>query len=107
MTQRETTSGGDESEQAGDTRRSSERDLIIINAIPVPAWSSRPDGSCDFLNRRWLEFTGLSLEEARGWGWRTAIHREDSKSLVDHWQASSASGHRFDIEAPSSPGTGQ
>jgi PAS domain S-box-containing protein len=100
MTLRETRSDRDESEQADDAGRSGERDLItIINTIPVPAWSARPDGCWDFLNQRWLEFTGLSLEEARGWGWETAIHPDDMKSLVDHWQACLASGQRLDIEA--------
>jgi len=38
-----------------------------------------------FLNRRWHEYTGLSLEVARGWGWQEAIHAEDLKEITDKW----------------------
>jgi len=39
-----------------------------VDAIPTLAWSARPDGSAEFLTRRWLEYTGLSAEEASDWG---------------------------------------
>jgi PAS domain-containing protein len=35
-----------------------------IDAIPVLAWCNRPDGSNEFLNKRWQDYTGLSPEEA-------------------------------------------
>src|SRR5213592_3066673 len=47
---------------------------LTIDTIPVLAWCSRPDGSNEFLNQRWLDYTGLTIEEARGWGWKVAIH---------------------------------
>src|SRR5689334_22105766 len=49
----------------------------IIDTIPVIAWWALPDGSGEFWNRRWHDYTGLSLETARGWGWRAAIHPDD------------------------------
>ncbi len=52
----------------------SERDLrSIINTIPTAAWSARPDGYCDFLNQRWLDYAGMTAEQAQGWGWRADI----------------------------------
>jgi PAS domain S-box-containing protein len=90
----------DDRKGAEDALRASERELnSIINTIPMLAWSARPDGYCDFLNQRWLDFTGLSTEEARGWDWGAAIHPEDVKRLVDYWQISIASGEFFDVEA--------
>jgi PAS domain-containing protein len=41
----------------------------VVDAIPGLAWSSRPDGSVEFFNGRWYEYTGLSPEESFGWGW--------------------------------------
>ncbi len=65
----------DDRKRAEDALRVSECDLSsIINTIPMLAWSARPDGFCDFLNQRWLDFTGLSAEQARGSGWGAAIH---------------------------------
>ena len=77
-----------------------ERDLnSIINTIPMLAWSARPDGFCDFLNQRWLDFTGLSAEQACGSGWGTTIHPDDAKGVLDSWQMALVRGQLADVEA--------
>src|SRR5262249_43626878 len=71
----------------------SERHLwSIINTIPTMAWSARPDGSCDFLNQRWLDYAGMSAEQALGWGWVAAIHPTDRETIVEYWQSCLAAG---------------
>ena len=78
----------------------SERNLsLIINAMPVLAWSAQPDGSVDFFNQRWLDYTGLSLSEARGWGWAKAVHPDDFDRLNDYWGSRIVSGEPGEIEA--------
>src|SRR5207249_3758603 len=47
-------------------RRGEDYLRLTIDTIPVLAWCSRPDGSNEFLNQRWLDYTGLTIEEARG-----------------------------------------
>ena len=80
--------------------RDSERTLrSIIDTIPTIAWSTEPDGSVEFVNRRWLEFTGLSSEQAHGFGWSAAIHPDDAPGLLKYWQASLESGAQVDVEA--------
>jgi PAS domain S-box-containing protein len=86
--------------KAGEALRESERTLnLIINTIPMLAWSTDPSGSVEFLNQRWLEFTGLSAEQASGFGWSVAIHSDDAKGLIDYWQAALDSGTEVDVEA--------
>jgi PAS domain S-box-containing protein len=63
------------------------------------AWSTQADGFCDFTNRHWLDFTGLSEEEGRGWGWGKAIHPDDLNELVKYWQSRLADGAPVDTEA--------
>ncbi len=46
----------------------------MVDAIPTLAWSARADGSADFFNQSWLDYTGLSAEQARDWGWTGALH---------------------------------
>src|SRR4051812_38616402 len=46
---------------------------VAIDRIPGLVWSALPDGNIDFLNQRWLEYTGLTLEQASGWGWQAAV----------------------------------
>jgi PAS domain-containing protein len=64
----------------------------IIDTIPALAWSARPDGSAKFFNRRWLDYAGLSAEEAADWGWTVALHPEDRARLMDYWHHVLASG---------------
>jgi len=59
----------DERKRAEDTLKSSEHSLkTIINTIPGVAWSARPDGSADFLNQTYLDYTGLTAGEGTDWG---------------------------------------
>ena len=86
----------DDLKRAEDAIRRSERNLaLIINTIPALAWSTQPDGSADFFNEHYLDFIGLSAEEAGGWGWTAAVHPDDLNELSATWQrirASDASG---------------
>ena len=86
--------------RAIDARRENESNLIqIINTIPMLAWSALPDGYVEFLNLRWLDFTGLSAEQARGSGWTVVIHPDDANRLAEYWQAALAAGSPVDLEA--------
>ena len=60
---------------------------LVIDTIPTLAWRTRPDGHAEFFNRRWQEYTDLSLEQAQGWGWTDAIHPDDVAGLTDTWRA--------------------
>ena len=83
-----------------DALAASERNFSrIVNMLPTTAWSTEPDGFCDFLNDRWLDYAGLSAEEARGWGWAAAIHPDDAQGLRDHWEGCLASGTPVNTEA--------
>src|SRR5215813_449452 len=65
---------------------------LIIDTIPTLAWSAGPDGSADFLNQRWLDYTGMPAERAQGGGWAAAFHPADRKRVVDYWRSCLASG---------------
>jgi PAS domain S-box-containing protein len=85
---------------AEEALQKSERNLAaIINTIPTTAWTTRPDGYCDFLNQGWLDYAGMTAEQAQGWGWAEAIHPEDRKKLVEEWRSCLASGTPVDTEA--------
>jgi formate hydrogenlyase transcriptional activator len=79
--------------------KSDNRFQVMINAIPTMAWGALPDGSVEFLNQRWHDYTGLSIEEAAGWGWTVTIHPDDLRKLTDTWQRVLASGQAGQEEA--------
>jgi len=70
----------------------------IIDTIPALVWCGLPDGSKEFFNQRWHDYTGLSPEESHGWGWKLTIHPDDIEKLIDTWSILVASGEPGAIE---------
>jgi hypothetical protein len=90
----------DDLKRAEDAMRASERNLnLIINTIPALAWSASTDGRAEFFNQHYLEFVGLSAEQARDWGWTTAVHPDDLNELAAAWQRIMASEQLGETEA--------
>jgi hypothetical protein len=82
----------DRARQAQDVR-------LVVDAIPMLAWSAHADDSADFFNQRWPDYAGLSAEEARDWGWIVALHPDDLNGLVDYWRSVVDSGEPGEMEA--------
>jgi PAS domain S-box-containing protein len=70
----------------------------VVETIPAMAWTARPDGTNEFVNKRWAEFTGLSAEDTASSGWMAAVHPEDRQILLDKWRASLNSGQPLEFE---------
>ncbi len=88
-----------EKKRAEEALLASERSLSqIINTMPALAWSALPDGFVDFFNQRWLDYTGLSAEQAQGWGWVEAVHRDDLGRMTEYWQSMISTGGSGEIE---------
>ena len=71
----------------------------LIDTIPAVAWYGLPDGSKQFLNQRWREYTGVSPEESYGWGWQAVVHPEDLPPLMAKWSELRTSEKPGEIEA--------
>jgi PAS domain S-box-containing protein len=78
-------------------RRSEDRLRLVVDTLPAMVWSKLPDGCADFLNQRFREYTGFTLEEGLGWGWMNAFHPEDRAE--EEWRAAFAAGEPFEKEA--------
>ena len=57
----------------------------FLDHIPTIAWSALPDGSLDFCNQPFRDYTGLSLDQLYGTKWKSAVHREDIQPLETWW----------------------
>src|SRR6266404_2305411 len=57
----------------------------VIDTVPSFLWTSLPDGSKEYLNKRWYEYTGLTLEQGKGWGWKVVVHPDDLDRLIREW----------------------
>src|ERR1700692_655603 len=78
---------------------SEDRLRLVIDTIPAHVWSTAPDGSVDFINRRWLVSTGLSVENALGWSWNSVVYPDDLSQFVDGWHRALAAGESMESEA--------
>jgi PAS domain S-box-containing protein len=88
--------------EPGDMRAlidSEQRLRLAIDTIPGLVWSSRPDGHIDYLNQRWLDYTGLTLGQASGWGWQQAVHPKDTAGLLEYWTSILTTGTAGEYEA--------
>jgi len=71
----------------------------VMDAIPGLVWSALPDGDVEFCNQRWLDYTGMSFAEIKGWGWATAIHPQDITDLREGWRTALVRSTSFEAEA--------
>src|SRR6267378_5391970 len=69
-----------------ETKKSEAQLRKIIDTIPTLAWCNLPDGSNEFVNQRWCDYTGLSPEEVQRVGCKVAIHPEDLPKWLDEWR---------------------
>jgi len=73
--------------------RKSERQLrTMIDTIPGYVWRTTPDGTVDFLNQGWCDYTGVGMAEALARGWEQTIHPDDYPGVVAYWKTPLATG---------------
>src|SRR2546421_1652128 len=70
---------------------------LVIDRIPTMVWSLTPEGVLDFVNQRWLDYTGISFEEAiqepNG-----IVHPEDLSRVMGKWLKDMAAGESSEDE---------
>ena len=69
-----------------------------VESMPALAFVARSDGERTFVNRRWVEYTGLTVEQASGLGWQKAVHPEDVMKVHERWQKALVTGEPLDYE---------
>ncbi|MGA7708022.1 MAG: PAS domain S-box protein, partial [Acidobacteriaceae bacterium] len=95
-----TTTDIDDQKRAQEELRASGAKLRrVIDTIPTLSWCNLPDGPNEFLSKGWHDYTGMSPEEAQGWGWSASFHPDDLPPLMKRWQELLVSGESGEIEA--------
>ena len=72
----------------------------LLQQIPVAAWMLKPDGTPDFVNRVWFEYTGQTIDfvRSRPQAWMNAVHPEDRPPVADSFWNGVRSGQNFAVE---------
>ncbi len=71
----------------------------LIDTIPTLVWCGKPDGSSEFVNQRWIAYTGLTAQDLLGLGWARVIHPDDYFELTTKVTDSFATAETFEVEA--------
>jgi two-component system sensor histidine kinase/response regulator len=76
-------------------RESEELFRTLSSAAPVGIFVADDQGHCPYINKRWLEMTGMSESEAAGLGWKSAIHPDDLDRVLQEYVAAISAGLMF------------
>lgn len=71
---------------------------LLADGMPQLIFSTLPDGSHDYYNRRWYEYTGTTLEQTGGDRWAEILHPDDAERSRVRWQHSLDTGEPYEIE---------
>ena len=85
-------------ESEAELRESADRFRFLAESMPQKIFTATPAGDIDYFNLQWMEFTGLSFEQIRDWGWTQFIHPDDVDENVRRWKHSIESGEFFEYE---------
>ena len=87
--------------QAENELRSQEKLFrTFVNAVPQLAWMADASAERYWFNQRWLDYTGTTLEEMKGWGWRQVLHPEYVERVTELVRSSCASGEPWEDTYP-------
>ena len=78
--------------------RSMQRYRFVTDSVPQIVWTARPDGVLDYLNRRFHEYSGMTVEDSRKWGWKPSIHPDDLAGYNETWERCVKEGEEFELE---------
>jgi PAS domain S-box-containing protein len=79
-------------------RVSEQRFRTLADSAPVLIWQTGKDRLCSYINKSWLEFTGLTMKQAIGDGWREAIHPDDLNRCLETYKSAFDARESFSIE---------
>jgi len=86
-------------EEAREALRASEEQYrSLADLIPGVVWTAGPDGSINYANRFWFEYTGLSIEQTLGTGWAEVVHPDDVPRVILEWKHALQTGTPIEVD---------
>ncbi|HMA92266.1 MAG TPA: PAS domain-containing sensor histidine kinase [Polyangiaceae bacterium] len=72
--------------------------MDLIDSLPHIVWTSDCNGAMNYANQRWVEYTGIGVEDAKGTGWLAALHLDDADGVAQSWQRAVRAGVAYEAE---------
>lgn len=79
-------------------RAAGERFRFMAESMPQKIFTATATGEVDYYNQQWIEFTGLTFEQIRDWGWTQFVHTDDLEENIRQWKHCIGTGEYFEIE---------
>ncbi len=71
---------------------------FTAEAMPQKVWMAGEKGELTFFNQHWYSYTGLTMEELKGWGWLQTLHPDDAERNREEWMRAVQTGDHFEFE---------
>lgn len=71
---------------------------MLVDAIPHFVWTMRPDGSAEYANQRWCDYTNMAAEQLQGDGWVQCLHPEDRPHVLEVWETAVRARTPYEVE---------
>ncbi|BAT51226.1 PAS/PAC sensor hybrid histidine kinase [Nostoc sp. NIES-3756] len=78
---------------------SEEKYRVLTENIPQLVWFADTNGSLEYLNQGWYDYTGLTPVESLGWKWQQVIHPEDLPIVLAQWNSALDCDNTLEIES--------
>ena len=79
-------------------RLSFQRYRFLADTMPQIVWTARPDGRVDYFNQPWYDYTGMTFEQTKDWGFISVLHPDDVNLCVEQWTKALHRGESYEIE---------
>lgn len=79
-------------------RDSEEKFRFMAESMPQMFWTTKPNGSCDYFNQKWVEYTGVPIEQLLGFGWLDTIHPDDRETANQAWLHAVETKQEYQVE---------
>ena len=85
--------------QAAKELRERTADLqFMADTMAQIVWTARADGNLDYYNKRWFDYTGMTIEQTKDWGWKPVLHPDDLEQCVARWTHAFTTGEEYEVE---------
>lgn len=88
-------------------KESEERFRLLADNMSQLAWIAGRDGAVSWYNKRWFDYTGTTLSEMAGWGWRQVHHPDHVEQVTERFRSHIASGEDWEDTFPLRSATGE
>jgi PAS domain S-box-containing protein len=75
-----------------------DRYRFLAEAMPQIVWTAKPNGSVEYNNKRWFDYTGMTTERAADWGWKEVLHPDDLQNTIERWKEALTTACDYEVE---------